>query len=313
VGGYVGAYVWCERVLPVSLEPGDSRATPHGKYAAVSTQDHRSRQEEETMRRSLKLLAGGTAALTLALPVSAAYASPATAHKVKVPKASNSRYVTGYAQVGCGSKGYPQYVQILGDLTVPKATDAGGTPGNSADYYTLRPGRNPNSASKGVAAGVAVLTDAGKSFIYAYGLWYGLPIARASFPVQSGDKLQVEIQNEGSGNWRVEITDETTDQQWIQTNPDSSMPKNACTAGAFESSSYPVYDVLTKTKPVTFSFSRVLWGQKGQGVASVSKLLGKLPAHAKLVRYNLVNTHSHVIAGTSKPKDNDNNFTVTDK
>jgi Peptidase A4 family len=267
----------------------------------------------ETMRRSLTMLAGGTAALTLALPVSAAYASPASAHKVKVPKAANSRYVAGYAQVGCGSKGYPQYVQILGNITVPKATDAGGTPGNSADYYTLRPGRNPNSASKGVAAGVAVLTDAGTSYIYAYGLWYGLPIARASFPVQAGNKLQVEIQNQGSGNWRVEITDETTDQQWSQTNPDSAMPKNACAAGAFESSSYPVYDVLTKTKPVTFSFSRVLWGQKGQRMASVSKLLGKLPAHAKLVRYNLVNTHGHMIAGTSKPTDNDNNFTVTDK
>jgi Peptidase A4 family len=269
--------------------------------------------KEEMMRRPFTILAGGTAALTLALPVPAAYASPATAHKVTVPKAGNSRYVAGYAQVGCGSKGYPQYVQILGNITVPKATDADGTPGNSSDYYTARPGRNPNSASKGVAAGVAVLTDAGKSYIYAYGQWYGLPIARASFPVQSGNKLQVEIQNEGSGNWRVDITDETTDQQWSQTNPDSSMPKNACAAGAFESSSYPVYDVLTKTKPVTFGFIRVLWGQKGQRVASVSKLLGKLPAHAKLVRYNLVNTHSHIIAGTSKPADNDNNFTVTDK
>jgi hypothetical protein len=265
------------------------------------------------MRRSLTILAGGAAALTLSLPVSAAYASPATAHTVKVPKPSNSRYVAGYAQVGCGRKGYPQYVQILGDITVPKATDAAGTPGNSTDYYTLRPGRNPNGASKGVAAGVAVLTDAGNSFIYAYGLWYGLPIARASFPVQAGNKLQVEIQNEGSGNWRVEITDETTDQQWSQTNPDSSMPKNACTAGAFESSSYPSYDVLTKTKPVMFSFSRVLWGQKGQGKASVSKLLGKLPAHAKIVRYTLVNTHGHAMAITYKPRDNDNNFTVADK
>ena len=150
-------------------------------------------RKEEMMRRSLAILAGGTAALTLALPVSVAYARPVTA--VKVPKAGNSRYVVGYAQVGCGRKGYPQYVQILGDITVPKATDADGTPGNSTDYYTLRPGRNPNGASTGVAAGVAVLTDAGTSFIYAYGLWHGLPIARASFPVQSGDKLQVEIQN----------------------------------------------------------------------------------------------------------------------
>jgi hypothetical protein len=91
------------------------------------------------------------------------------------------------------------------------------------------------------------------------------------------------------------------------------MPNNACAAGAFESSSYPVYDVLTKTKPVTFSFIRVLWGQKGQGVASVSKLLGSLPAHAKLVRYRLVNTGGHAIAVTSKPKDHNNNFTVTDK
>jgi hypothetical protein len=265
------------------------------------------------MRRSLTVLAGGTAALTLALPVSAAYASPAAAQTVKVPKPGNSRYVAGYAQVGCGRKGYPQYVQILGDITVPKATDAGGTPGNSTDYYTLRPGRNPNGASTGVAAGVAVLTDAGSSFIYAYGLWHGLPIVRASFPVQSGDKLQVEIQNEGSGNWRVAITDETTNQEWSQTNPDASMPKNACTAGAFESTSYPSYDVLTKTKPVTFSFSRVLWGQKGQRKASVSKLLGKLPAHSKLLRYTLVNTHGHAMAITYKPSDNDNNFTIADR
>ena len=150
------------------------------------------------MRRSFTILAGGAAALTLALPVSAASASPATAHAAKVPTASNSRYVAGYAQVGCGRKGYPQYVQILGDITVPKATDADGTPGNSTDYYTLRPGRNPSGASHGVSAGVAVLTDAGTSYIYAYGLWYGLPIARASFPVQSGDKLQVEIENEGN-------------------------------------------------------------------------------------------------------------------
>jgi Peptidase A4 family len=265
------------------------------------------------MRRSLTLLAGGAAALTLVIPASAAWASPATAHKANVPTASNSRYVAGYAQVGCGRKGYPQYVQILGDITVPKTTDASGTPGNATDAYTLRPGRNPSGASHGVTAGVAILTDAGTSYIYAYGLWYGLPIVRASFPVQAGDKLQVEIQNEGSGNWRVEITDETTDQQWTQTNPDASMPKNACAAGAFESSSYPVYDVLTKTKPVTFSFIRVLWGQKGQGVASVSKLLGSLPAHAKLVRYRLVNTGGHAIAVTSKPKDHNNNFTVTDK
>jgi hypothetical protein len=268
------------------------------------------------MRRSLTILAGGAAALTLALPISAASASraaPAAAHIATAPKASNSRYVAGYAQVGCGRKGYPQYVQILGDITVPKTTDADGTPGNATDYYALRPGRNPSGASRGVSAGVAVLTDAGNSYFYAYGLWYGLPIVRASFPVQPGDKLQVEIENEGSGNWRVEITDETTDQQWVQTNPDGSMPKNACTAGAFESSSFPVYDVLTKTKPATFSFSRLLWGQKGQGVASVSKLLGSPPAHAKLVRYSLVNTGGHALAVTSKPKDRNNNFTVTDK
>ena len=139
------------------------------------------------------------------------------------------------------------------------------------------------------------------------------PIARASFPVQVGNKLQVEIQSEGSGNWQVEIIDETTNQEWSQTNPDSSMPKNACTAGAFESSSYPSYDVLTKTKPVTFSFSRVLWGQKGQRKASVSKLLGKLPAHAKLARYTLVNTHGDAMAITYKPRDNDNNFTIADR
>ena len=37
------------------------------------------------MRRSLTILAGGAAALTLALPVSAASASPATAHSGQGP------------------------------------------------------------------------------------------------------------------------------------------------------------------------------------------------------------------------------------
>jgi Peptidase A4 family len=158
-----------------------------------------------------------------------------------------------------------------------------------------------------------VLTDAGNSYIYAYGLWYGHAIAEASFTVQPGDKLQVKIENEGSGNWQVEITDETTDQEWTQTNSDSALPKNACGVGAYESSSYPTYDVLTQTTSVAFKYIRVLWGEKGQRVASVSKLLGTPPAHAKLVRYSLINTGGHVIAVTSKPKDHNNNFTATDK
>jgi hypothetical protein len=269
------------------------------------------------IRRSLTILAAGAAALTLALPAGAASAATvnaATTHKPKVPKATKTHYGAGYAQVGCGRKGYPRYVQILGDITVPTTTDAGGTPGNSTDYYTLGPYRKTGRGLfHGVAAGVAVLTDADQSFIYAYGQWAGLPIVRASFPVEAGDKLQVEIADQGSGNWRVEITDETTDQQWLQTNPDSSMPTDACAAGAYESSSYPVYDVLTKTTPITFRYIRLLWGEKGQGVASVSKMLGKPPAHARLVRYSLVNPAGHTRAVTSRPKDHDNNFTVTDK
>ena len=47
------------------------------------------------MRRSLTILAGGAAALTLALPVSAASASAAAVHMATAPKASNSRYVAG--------------------------------------------------------------------------------------------------------------------------------------------------------------------------------------------------------------------------
>ena len=54
-------------------------------------------------------------------------------------------------------------------------------------------------------------------------------------------------------------------------------------------------------------------GEKGQGKASVSKLLGKLPAHAKLNRFSLVNTHGSTVAVTSKPADHNNNFTITDK
>lgn len=68
-----------------------------------------------------------------------------------------------------------------------------------------------------------------------------------------------------------------------------------------------------RTSPIAFRFSRVWWGERGQGTASVSKLLRKLPVQAKLYRYNLVSTKGSRVAITSSPTDRNNNFTITDK
>jgi hypothetical protein len=98
----------------------------------------------------------------------------------------------------------------------------------------------------------------------------------------------------------AEIFDAQTRQEWAQTNPDSGATR--CKAAAYEESSYPAYDHTTKTSRIAFSFSRVWRGERGQGKASVSKLLGKLPAHARLNRYNLINTKGSAVADISKPR-----------
>lgn len=255
------------------------------------------------MRARLMTLAAGAAALATGLALPATIAQAAAAPARGVPKPQQSRYVAGYQQTGCHHQGYPVYVEISGTITVPAATDINGTPGISYDIYSFG-GKNI-----GVNGGVAVDNSGGQAFYTAFGQWNGAPTT--AFSVQPGDKLQVTIEDEGSSGYLVEITDDSTNQEWAATNPDPSA--NRCQVAAYEKSSYPAYDHTTKTSAIAFRFTRVWWGEQGQGQASVSKLLGSLPAHARLNRFSLVNTHGSTVAVTSKPTDQDNNFTITDK
>jgi hypothetical protein len=254
------------------------------------------------MRTTLATLAGGAAAaLAAALLPTAAQA--ASTQAVTVPAPHPSLYVAGYQQVGCNHNGYPVYIEMSGTITVPTATDPTGTPGISYDIYSY------GGLTGGVSGGVAVDNSGDQAFYTAFGEWNGSPVTALS--VQPGDKLQVTIENEGSSGYLVEIFDENSGQEWAQENPDSSASE--CQVAAYEQSPYPAYDFTTKTTPVAFDFTRVWWGEQGQGVAKVSKLLGKLPAYAKLHRFNLVNTGGAKVAVTSKPTDSNNNFTITDK
>jgi Peptidase A4 family len=260
------------------------------------------------MRRTLMTLAAGAAAVAAgAIFPAAAQAAAAAVPGVPAPQKSLS--VAGYEQEGCQHSGYPVYVRIEGTITVPAATDISGTPGISSDYYSVG-GAQGVGISGPVSGGVSVDNSGGQAFYAAYGEWDGDPVT--AFSVQPGDKLDVTIEEEGSSDWMVEISDATSGQEWSQTNP-SSGNADRCAAGAFEENDYPSYDYLTQTTPVAFDFTRVLWGEQGQPVASVSKLLGKLPAYAKLFRYNLTNSSGTVVAATSKPADHNNNFTITDK
>jgi len=255
------------------------------------------------MRARLMTLAAGAAALAtgLALPTTIAQAAAAPARSV--PKPHQSLYVAGYQQTGCHDQGYPVYVEISGTIKVPAATDINGTPGISYDIYSFG-GKNV-----GVNAGVEVDNSSGQAFYTAFGKWNSTPAT--AFSVQPGDKLQVTIEDEGPSGYLVEINDDSTGQEWAATNPDTSA--NRCQVAAYEKSLYPTYDHTTKTSAIAFRFTRVWWGEKGQGKASVSKLLGKLPAHARLNRFSLVNTNGSTFAVTSKPTDQNNNFTITDK
>jgi hypothetical protein len=255
------------------------------------------------MRARFIACAAGAAALATGLVLPAASAQAATASALRVPKPAKSLSVAGYRQTGCHHRGYPVYVEIIGTIKVPAATNVNGTPGISYDIYSF------GGVKTGVNGGVAVDNSGGQAFYTAFGQWNGAPTT--AFSVQPGDKLQITIQDKGASGYLVEIFDEQSGQEWTQTSPDSSASR--CKLGAFEESPYPAYDHTTKTSQIDFRYSRVFWGERGQGKASVSKLLGKLPAHAKLNRYNLINTKRSAVADTSKPADHHNNFKITDK
>jgi hypothetical protein len=128
-------------------------------------------------------------------------------------------------------------------------------------------------------------------------------------PVQPGEQVRVTITNQGAPGYLVDIT--AAGQTAFNTSPDTNA--SPCVAGAVEQSDFPTYDHLTQTTPVAFHASRVWWAQEGQPTATETKLLSTPPAHAKLYRYNLVNTGGTVIAAASTPTDSNKNFTVTDK
>jgi hypothetical protein len=255
------------------------------------------------MRARLITSVAGAAVLATGLALPATTAQAAAATNRGAPKPHHSLRVAGYQQTGCHHHGYPVYVEISGTIKVPAATDVNGTPGISYDIYSF------GGVHSGVNGGVAVDNSGGQAFYTAFGQWKGTPVT--AFSVQPGDKLQVTIEDEGSSGYLVEILDESNDQEWAATNPDASASR--CQVAAYEESPYPAYDHTTKTSRIAFRFSRVWWGEQGQGTASVSKLLGKLPAHAKLSRYNLVSTKGSKVAVTSSPADRNNNFTITDK
>jgi hypothetical protein len=255
------------------------------------------------MRARLITLAAGAAALATGLAVPATTAQAAAALTRSAPKPHHSLRVAGYQQTGCHHHGYPVYVEISGTIKVPAATDINGAPGISYDIYSF------GGVKSGVNAGVAVDNSGGQAFYTAFGQWNGAPVT--AFAVQPDDKLEVTIEDEGSSGYLVEILDENTGQESAATEPDSSASR--CQVAAYEESPYPAYDHTTRTSPIAFRFTRVWWGEQGQGTASVSKLLGKLPAHAKLSRYNLFSTKGSKVAVTSSPADSNNNFTITDK
>jgi hypothetical protein len=255
------------------------------------------------MRRTLITLTTGAAALALAGLALPAAAQAAVASAANAPASQKSSFVAGYDQVGCLKNAYPQYVEISGTIVVPTATDIDGTPGISSDVYDL------GGIDSGVIGGVAVDNSGDQAFYTAYAQW-GNGAPASAFSVEPGNKLQVTIENEGSSGWLVEIFDEASGQEWTEVNPDTNA--SPCVTGAFEEPN-PSYDHLTQTTPVKFDFTRVWWGEQGQGVATVSKLLGKPPAHADLHRFTLVNSSGTAMAVTSKPTDSSNNFTVTDK
>ncbi len=254
------------------------------------------------MRRTLITLAAGAAVLAagLILPASARAAIVTAAD---APAPQNSYFLAGYEQLGCQNHAYPVYSEIAGTITVPAATYINGTPGISADIYNI------GGTTTGVSAGVAVDNSGGHAFYFPYGQWgtSGGQVT-APFSAQPGDELEVTIENEGSSGWMVEIFDEHSGQEWTRFSPDAS--DYPCQAGAYEESASPAYDFLTQTSPVAFDFTRVWWEEHNQ--AGVSKLLGAPPSGATLFRYNLINNSNTVVAATSKPTDNDNNFTVTD-
>ncbi len=256
-------------------------------------------------RRRAKVAVGVCAALaaSLALPAAAnAAATAAPTRTSRVPAPTKSQYVAGYEQLGCGRHAFPQYVQITGTIVVPTANDVKGTAGFSSDEIDL------GGIVSGVVAGVQVENSGGTASYSTFVQWgYGAPVP--GLAVVPGEKVQVTIKNEGAVGYLVRV--DAGGNVGSATNSDTNA--SPCIAGAFEQSDFPTYDHLTKTSPVIFDASRVWWRERGQSRSRASKLLATPPAHAKLIRYNLVNSHGKAIAAASAPTDHDANFKVTDK
>jgi Peptidase A4 family len=259
------------------------------------------------MRTTLTTLMAGTAAALaagLALPTAAAQAATATAQAAtaaaKVPAPQKNTFYAGYQQLGCQHNAYPEYIEISGTIVVPTVKNPSGTPGISSDVYDL-------GGSEGVLGGVSVNNANDQAYYTAFAQWGdGAPVS-APFAVNPGDQLEVTIENEGSSGYMVEIED--GGQEWTEWNPDTDA--SPCAVGAFVEPNQ-TYDHVTQTTPVAFDYTTLWWGEQGQGVASVSKLLATPPKYAKLYRYTLVNSSSgQKMAVTSKPIDK-YNFTVTD-
>jgi len=250
----------------------------------------------------IALRAGAAAALAAALILpAAAQADAVTAAGASTPPApQNSHLLAGYEQLGCQNHAYPVYNQIVGTITVPAATYINGTPGISADVYNI------GDPIDGVSAGVAVDNSGGQAFYFPFGQWgtSGGSIT-APFSAQPGDKLVVVIQNDGSSGWGVLIIDEQSNKHWGAVRPDPGM--RPCDAGAFEETTY---HFLTQTTPVAFDHTIVYWEEQNR--TGFGKLLATPPGGATLLRYNFVNSSNTVVASTSKPTDNNYNFTVTD-
>jgi hypothetical protein len=256
------------------------------------------------MRTTLMTRAAVAAAALTAGLVFPAAAQAATSGAATVPAPMKSLYVAGYRQLGCN--GGPLYVEITGNIVVPAATNLNGPPGESSDILNI------GSIGSGVTAGVFVGSDAGQAYYHAFWSVVGTTTGgTAPFPVSAGDVLEVTIAYLGSSGWQVVIDDASTQQNYSQTFAGPPVPASFCQAGAYEQSPYPHYDVTTQTSPIAFYDLRVRWS--GPTGYRTTKLLGTLPGHAKLHRYNLINTSQATVAVAGKPTGSNNNFTITDK
>lgn len=256
------------------------------------------------MRRTLiRLTVGAVAGLMAGLMLPAA-AQAAAVSATAIPAPTKSGTLAGYQQVGCHSKGFPVYREIQGTIIVPNADYANGTAGVSYDVYNI--GGFPS----GVTAGVEVYNSNNQAFYRPFGEWgSGGEFLLAPFSAQTGDKLQITIQNKGAAGWLVGIVDSTSRHKWSMVVSDPTASKSPCQAAAYEVSSFPTYDHLTATTFIDFDATRVSWSE--QGKSGVSNLVGTPPANATLFRYDLVNNNS-TIAFASGPTDSAGDFSIDD-